>query len=699
MRPSPFPDDCWLPDGVRAEIAGIPVLDGMIYVGTALPADSGGQPDPALIDPTLPVDHHHPDLRGESMDYWPSYSRISPAARAAYLQWLAAGRTDPDAYIGYVFLYFYGLERRLLVDSRTSAIALVERWSLLAEIRRLLSIYGTDGSFGGYARLLLDAMTVASPDAEIGVAPAPTGEWSAGLPMRTRIALARLSAERTPIPADWALAWVTQLPDTYLRTPATRCIGMFVRVFEIHYRERYGDGVVLRPGTRPLAAQYRPASSGIAPWSVEDNQLREVGDQAGAITVLRQIVDRATTDLEPYSRYLGRHPNGAGDSAAVALLPGSLPVPDDSAAGGLWSWAVRRLGDAPHAVVPVTELVQHWPDAPSTGKMGKADLLVLAQLLDRRAIGIEPDTRFGGTPSAADKPLVLFHRADQQVQAPNPAYAIAVATVNLGMLVAAADGVVLDAELDVLRAALAPLDLSADERLRLEAHAALIGTNPPTPAVLRRRLAGLPEASRDEAGRLLIAIASIDGTITADEVRSLERLFGDIGLDSSKIYSTLHSAAVTDTTRTDVVTIHTSDAPAARTPLPTIDIAAPSGLTLDPGVLAAKRAESIRAAAQLADIFAEDEDVAEVDETVDPAPAVASVAGMDEHHSRLLHLLAARDSWQRGEVEQLTAELGLLTDGALEVLNEAAYDCAGSPLWEGTDLLRIDHDIAEDMRE
>jgi hypothetical protein len=72
---------------------------------------------------------------------------------------------------------------------------------------------------------------------------------------------------------------------------------------------------------------------------------------------------------------------------------------------------------------------------------------------------------------------------------------------------------------------------------------------------------------------------------------------------------------------------------------------------------------------------------------------------MDEHHSRLFHLLAARDSWQRGEVEQLTAELGLLTDGALEVLNEAAYDRAGSPLWEGTDLLTIDHDIAEDMRE
>jgi len=50
------------------------------------------------------------------MDYWPSYCEVSPRARAAYLRWLEDGRRDESTYIGYVFLFFYGLERRLLGD-------------------------------------------------------------------------------------------------------------------------------------------------------------------------------------------------------------------------------------------------------------------------------------------------------------------------------------------------------------------------------------------------------------------------------------------------------------------------------------------------------------------------------------------------------------------------------------------------------
>jgi len=58
-------------------------------------------------------------------------------ARRQGLRWLVDGRQDPNCYIGYVFLYFYGLERRLLVDGRASPAAAAERESLLAEVRRL----------------------------------------------------------------------------------------------------------------------------------------------------------------------------------------------------------------------------------------------------------------------------------------------------------------------------------------------------------------------------------------------------------------------------------------------------------------------------------------------------------------------------------------------------------------------------------
>ena len=80
-------------------------------------------PEPALIDPGLSVDTRAPDYAGTKMGYWPSYSSIPADCRAAYLHWLLDGRYAPGAYIGYVFLYFYGLERRLLVDSQSSLAA------------------------------------------------------------------------------------------------------------------------------------------------------------------------------------------------------------------------------------------------------------------------------------------------------------------------------------------------------------------------------------------------------------------------------------------------------------------------------------------------------------------------------------------------------------------------------------------------
>jgi uncharacterized tellurite resistance protein B-like protein len=693
QRPPPVPPgDCWQPDGVRVQVAGLAISGGMLYVGTHLPGEDGDKPDPALIDPRLPVDLREPDLRGDSMGYWPSYSSITPAARAAYLHWLAAGRSDPGACIGYVFLYFYGLERRLLVDSERSPVALAERASLVAEVRRLLSIYGGNHSFHGYAQHLLDAMTVLAPPA---VPPPSRTEWSPEPSIELKAGLAELSARGQPVPSEWALAWLTQLPATYLRTPATRCPELFAELFATRYHERYGDGVTPQPGTSAITVGYRPASSGIRPRLVANPRLRDVSEQAGVISTLRALADSATTELDAYSRYLGRHPDGANDCAAIALVPASLTVAPSAGMLALWSWAGTQLAVAAPATTTAGELCAHWPDAPVTGKLLKADLLVVAQLLDRQGIGIEPDVRFGGSAPAANKPVVLFRRAQRQTSAPGPHYAAAVASVNLGMLVAVADGTVSEQELATLHAtAIQSLDLSADERPRLRAHAALVAAHPPTPSVLRRRLSALPGDSRADVGRLLISIAAADGEITAAEVRSLETLFADLGLDPGDIYSTLHAAAATPD---DLVLLRTTGTTPPRVALP-VPGQRSATFMLDPALLAARRAESARAAAQLAEIFADD-DIVPATAPVPATPDVPTIAGLDPDHSRLFRLIVERDSWSRADVEHLAAGLGLLTDGALDVLNEAAYDRADGPLWEGADPLTIDNDIAKDMHE
>ena len=75
----------------------------------------------------------------------------------------------------------------------------------------------------------------------------------------------------------------------------------------------------------------------------------------------------------------------------------------------------------------------------------------------------------------------------------------------------------------------------------------------------------------------------------------------------------------------------------------------------------------------------------------------AAVAGLDGAHSRLLRLLAGRDTWTRAELEQRCADLKLLPDGAIDRLNEAAYDTAGDPLVEGEDPLDINTEVAQEM--
>jgi hypothetical protein len=116
-------DDCWIDPGHEVTVAGVTISGGMLYVGKGLLSVAGHSVEPALIDPSLPVARATSDHSGSTMGYWPSYSGISPQCRAAYLDWLVRGRRNPSASIGYVFLFFYGLERRALADAPRSSTA------------------------------------------------------------------------------------------------------------------------------------------------------------------------------------------------------------------------------------------------------------------------------------------------------------------------------------------------------------------------------------------------------------------------------------------------------------------------------------------------------------------------------------------------------------------------------------------------
>ena len=145
----------WIESGRNVVVAGRNI-GGMIYLGPAPRRDSWELAGNGFINPRLSVSKGGSDYSGESMPYWPSYSDISPRERATYLDWLASGRSDTRIGAGYVFLYFYGLERRFFVDASVEE----EKRLLVAEVERLLAIYGDSGSVQRYLTAFLDAAQI-----------------------------------------------------------------------------------------------------------------------------------------------------------------------------------------------------------------------------------------------------------------------------------------------------------------------------------------------------------------------------------------------------------------------------------------------------------------------------------------------------------------------------------------------------------
>jgi tellurite resistance protein len=374
--------------------------------------------------------------------------------------------------------------------------------------------------------------------------PVSTEKWSAGLPIELLLGLGELVADGKPIPPDWALAWVKWSPESRIRTPAKRCPDEFESLFATAYRNRYGDGLVLKPNRRKLAVTYDPASGGFSHASVQvETNVPDVTALTTPVNALNELAEQACTALDPYSRLLGRKPEAAGTAAALALLPHGLDGGGNGDADKVWAFAEQRLATANIAAVAATELIERWPGA-HAAKLPKNEAVLLAQLLERRGFGMEPDPRFGGHPLAAGTSAVLFRRGQPIVSAPSAALTGAVSLLQLAGAVATADGKLAEPEEHMLRQhVIHGLHLGADEQARLAAHLVLVVAHPPTPAALRRRLASLGQADRAAAGHLLIAVAGADGQVTPEEINALIRLFNALGLDENDVYSQLHLMA------------------------------------------------------------------------------------------------------------------------------------------------------------
>lgn len=686
-------DTVWVPYGRTVQHPGYSIPGGLIYFGSDLQSLNRWSEEPSLIDPRLPIDKAHPDQEGRNMSYWPSYSQIHPASRAAFLEWLSSGRKDPRAYIGYVFIYFYGLERRALADAKDSASARNDLPAIITEVKRLLSIYWENNSFRGYASKFLDALKVSQTNVPLYRSP-PQFEYSSyEVPLALKLALGQMATDSVPLSAEWALAWAENDPSMPRRMPAQRCPEEFRELFRNRYNDKFGEGLKLKPNKTRIRATYYPASSSFGGQiEIQMPDLPDLTEITGPSSKINDLVATCTDELEGYSRYLGRNPDGRNSIEAASYLPKSLLKKH---AGkefqNLATWLNATISSEDPVSAPFSSLLQHVPSINRDG-FGKKEATAIASLLGKINVGIEPDPRFGNFIPKSDQDMVLFRVSDNAPNSSSTEYSAAAVVLHLASAVAGADGTIdHDEERHLEEHIETWLHLTADEKTRLRAHTQWILSSFAGMNGVKKRIEVLKQDQRESLGRFLVGVAQADGYIDPMEMKTLKKIYDMLSLDIQSLYSHAHAAAI------EPVTVQTADFVKQQGYAIPLQPPKPSeGISLDLRTIEAKLAETVAVSAILNKIFTE-EDQHHRPVSVEFSSPLESIAGLDAETSAFMLILATKLEWTREELESLAAEKNLMLDGILDSINDASFDHFRGPFFEGDDPIEINAEFAKEI--
>lgn len=686
-------DARWIEAGEPVQVAGRTISSGLFYLGETVVLDRTHRTDQFAVNPKLKVGSTASDVEGQTMPYWPSYATIGPEARRAFIEWMASGRKDPSYDIGYVFLFFYGLEHRLFLDQVASAGRV-----LIPEVERLLSIYGQNNSFRHYGSEFLTHARIAAglPLAKPRLSPDRSG--SLEVAPETRVYLGEKLAVSSALSADDVLLWMLALPETYLRTPAVRCFDEFVALWRVRFAEKYKSGFQVSAPSKKISFTYRAASGA---FQVEiSGRHEELPDIAAirqsSLNGPQKLLQACTDTLDGYSRFVGRNPLKKTSVQAVLLLPDELQ--GDGSLGGLKEFGRRigaLMGEKSTATLKLDEVLKAADLEVKSSRVPPICCEQLGRALDRIDVAIEPDRRYGGGVPQLDDQVVIF-RAPKggPIDAAKPAYQKVKFQVEVGALAAAADG---HSTLDELQTIIANIRSSTDldrfERLRLIGYAITIFKDPPKQARIMRRLAECSDSDRQAiAAAASSVIAKRREQADPQEVRFLERLHKSLGLPREDAYGALHRAS-------RAVDEPVAVSPEDRVPGIPIPREPVSGIRIDAAKLEKVQRQTQAVSQILTQIFAEYGD------DLSPATAqplngsVSAFEGLDKGHAELVEYLEIRGEIPRQEFEQRAKALKLLPEGAIETINDWSFDRFDEPLLEDGEHIVLAPDLRDRLSE
>ena len=693
QRSSKAPSLSWIEPGKPIKIQGLSIPGGMIY---QVAKTQGYPAEPSAICPTLSVGSVAADAYLD-IGYYPSYEQISPMQRRTYLAWLAEGRTDVDPgnrALGYVFLFFYGLERRIILEKDTDP-------RLLEEIVRLLSVY----AFAHKSRSLRSYFTQLGHYAGWRLSPQEYRliwprllEFDGERPNQDGLRFVLANLYQTKEPLDWAVAYRLALGNENCRrsTVITKAQSEFWGLFQRRFEELFPEGMTLEAAKQSAIERYRPASAAL--YSMTDQalitKLPNVSGLHSQFSFLPKLWNSCIDDLSGYSRTISSKRVGGNASwLAWQALPRELQLVQNQLKTDFTNILVSAAQDGEFQILPVAPLAE-MIGLPEKPKLTVSDSIKLCEALTGLGYSILPDTRLSGIPLAWNQEVAIV----PTVIPMSDRLAGLTRLLFLAVSIAAADGIAEQSELERFNELVEPEISSDSVRLSLAATVAALLRDPniavkALPQIAKR----IPVVSRKTVFTIMIHIAAADGEVELDELKLLRKLARAFDFEPDLAEKLLREDAAFE--EITVASGKKSDIAGEKIPSKCVPFA------LDPDRIRSLTQESAEVISMLSAVMADasEESSAPNPTKIPEKPQSVQVPEwletLDERYRQACLEVIGHDSLSLEEFDTIAKQYFLLPDDLLASINGWSDEQLGDFLLERDTEIQVFRDLLPDRHE
>ena len=693
----------WVGAGGTIKADAYQISDPFTYTSTGTPS----QEEASCIDVRLPIGRPVAEERG-ALGYWPQYSRITPDQRANYLAWLAGGRKSELTDIGYAFIFFYGLERRALVDNE-------DMEPILTQANRLMYHYSASRSFFGYS-----SRFVAFVLARVGLENLPRESFDIVFEQSLKefddetlaVALAWLYKANTSLPPFLAFEVARNDIRASRSVVVARVADHFRTLFYKKYADRFGEGLPLKAAARERLFEYKPASPTVL-YSSPNYALPgiRIPNVLGLPSQFKPLVDmweECIEELKPLSREVGKGRDVLTRQAYQAL-PEALKTEVDHPDRDKWERFVAASTSASNIVITTVGNLAALCEFEERPKLTGRQSEELATTASDVGFVLVPDTRVIGRPYKWDEMVALFRPEGRAELSTDKKYRAAVLMLEMGMAVAAADGTVDQDEVDQIIGFLkGQFLLTPNDARRIDAYKEILVKQPPAMTSLTKRLQSALTADHLETVcQFLVGIAAANGTVDKGERTTLRRFYTALGLPTSKLDDVITKLLGPVPEAVEVqrgIAIPGEKIP-GRPPQPvfTLNAAALQTILQETEQVAQLLGDALSASAE------EDAEVIVVEaQRVHTEPAGESAtenaksngefqiyAGLDPRYHLVVTELLSRDTWDPEDFEALARKHNVMPAGMLEAINTWSDENHGDFLIEEGERYTVNRTLLE----